>query len=424
MRRGGVLTPRYAYHAYGSYIIHNSKLNRMKPFTLLCSLALFLVARAGMCAEPASDLRSKVEDSRAWYLAVKDLPKGRLSALLSEDWVVKSKGSQTLWQVVRWLAFHDPQQAIDWLKADPSRFANADLWRAVMTGWTEKDPDKAFQYFLDWTEAPDQRNLLSVMFAAQIKTDIAWILPHLEMFETPEMQYWVMADHTWSWAKQEPEVATRWIVRFKGAERQANYVNSAFAQWGRQNPDKAWAFLQTIDGDLYEPAVNGFARGLMMRDLDEGLAFLDDMEEAGLSRRVLHTIGLECGERDTKRGFALLERLKRQSDVDVFGQTFLQRLAQGSPDKAAKAIDRVKNPAILSELVSDIASAWARKDPIAAMKWAEANSEAATLDRSTRQIMRAWGSKDRPAAEKWIESLPDGDRKEQAIAGFKEASKL
>lgn len=392
-----------------------------KPCAVLCGLGLFLVARAGVCSEPVSDLRSKAEDGRAWYLAVKDLPEDRLAALLGEDWVANSKGRQALWQVVRWLAFHDPRRAIDWLKEDPSRFGNAELWRAVMTGWSEKDPDGAFEYFLDWTDAPDQRNLLSLIFASQIKTDIAWILPHLEMIGTPEMQYWVMAAHTWAWAKREPEAATRWIASFRGGERQANYVVSAFAQWGRQDPDKAWDFLQTLDGDLYEPAVNGFARGLMMRDLDEGLAFLDDMEEAGLSRQVLHAIGLECGERDAKKGGELLERLKRQNDVDVFAQTFLQRLAQSSPQQAAKSLERVKNPDIASQLALDIASAWARKDPVSALEWAEANLEEATLERSTRQIVRAWASKDAPSAQKWIASLQEGGRKKQAVAGYEEA---
>jgi hypothetical protein len=112
----------------------------------------------------------------------------------------------------------------------------------------------------------------------------------------------------------------------------------------------------------------------MMRNVDEGLAFLDDMEEAGLSREVLRSIGLECGERDAAKGFVLLERLKRQRDVDVFAETFLQRLAQGSPEKAAKAMERVKDPAIRSQLVSDISSAWARKDQSAAMAWKSAHA--------------------------------------------------
>lgn len=128
------------------------------------------------------------------------------------------------------------------------------------------------------------------------------------------------------------------------------------------------------------------------------------------------------GERDPKKGQSLLERLKRQSDVDVFAKTFLQRLAQGSPEEAAKAIGRVKDPVIFSDLASDIAAAWARKDPIAAMKWTEATCDVATLNRSTRQILRVWASKDRSSAEQWIQSLPDGDRKEEAIVGFAEAT--
>jgi hypothetical protein len=250
----------------------------VRTMVFCTGLAWLSLAPHGLCEEAANDLRSEVSDSRAWYLAVKGLSKDELFSLLSEDWVVESEGKQTLWQVVRWLAFHDSEKAADWLKAEPSRSTNATLWRAVSTGWSEKDPDEA------------------------------------------------------------------------------------------------WAFLQTIDPDLYEPAVNGFARGLMMRNVDEGLAFLDDMEEAGLSRNVLDTIGLECGERDAAKGFVLLERLQRQRDVDVFAQTFLQRLAQSSPEKAANAVVRVKDPTIRAKLLDDISSAWARKDLNAARAWKNANS--------------------------------------------------
>ncbi|MFA7233632.1 MAG: hypothetical protein WC076_05940 [Terrimicrobiaceae bacterium] len=387
------------------------------------TLACWFVRADASTAQAAfpPDLRAKVGNSKAWYLAVKDLPLDQLSALLEESWLTNGEEHHALWQVVRWVSHHDPKRAVTWVMEEPSRSSVRDLWSAAATGWYEKDPEGAFEYFLDATGMPYQSDMLSLIFAGQIKKDAAWVLPHLEKIATPEMQYWVMADHTWAWAGKVPEAATRWITRYKGAGRVGNYVTSAFAQWGRRDPDKAWDFLQTIDEALYEPAANGFARGVMMRDLTEGLSFLDDMENAGLSRRVLDTIGLECGERDPKRGMALLDSLKRQQDVEIFAQAFLRRLAQHNPQQAAEESRRIKDPTILSKTVSDIARAWSRKDPVSAMNWVCKQSDQAIRDRVLCEQLSAWANKNRQDAEKWANSIVDAPIRELAL---REISKL
>src|SRR5690606_30710411 len=104
----------------------------------------------------------------------------------------------------------------------------------------------------------------------------------------------------------------------------------AFAQWGRQNPEAAWAVAAQLEGEGYEAALRGFARGLVMRDVSHGIEFLRDLEASGRELTVIGTVGMECGEQQPEKGIEIWESLDTDEQADQFGENYLQRLAQKS----------------------------------------------------------------------------------------------
>lgn len=320
------------------------------------------------------ELKSKASKGPEWYRAVKELDKGPLQELLAKSWVLEEKENrQCVWQVLRWLAYRDADAALAWLTVRAVSDSSHDCWRALITGWRERNPTAALEYVLAMKDYPRQGDLLSLIFIQQIKSDLPWVRQKLAIIPTPELQYQAVGGLSWSLAIRDPEFACRLIIQFEGFSRVENNTVSAFSQWGRQDPLKAWAFIESMEAghSLYASAMDGFARGLMLNDMEQGMSFLDDMQRAGYSKRVLYNIGLECGVRYEEKGLLIWQRLEQPEDADRFAEGFLNRFGQRQPEKASVFVDKVHSKDLKLSLIRTISRSWAARDPKAARDWVE-----------------------------------------------------
>lgn len=349
--------------------------------SLAASLSLLtLPILAQPIAPDTHPLQAVADDPRAWYLAVKALDPPALQNLWAQPWLGPDAGQhRRRWQIIRWLARADPVAAQKLVLA--THPPDKALWDALAWGWAEKDLGQALRFALNWEESTcpglTQAPLLSTIFNVSIKTrQVGWLKENAGRVP-PDLQYNALASWTWEWAMQDPEAACRWIMPFRGQPRWTSYLGSGFAQWGRQDPEQAWTALQELHDEGYEAALAGFSRGLMMRDVAEGIRFLHDLAEAQRGFGFLETVGLECGENHPEKGITVWEALADNAQADLFAVAYLQRLTQRKPSEAASLLPNVTDSEKRQYLAREIAEAWHTHDPTAARAWADSlqNSE-------------------------------------------------
>gem|GEM_PF-4107779 len=340
---------------------------------LIASSACMDAGGADLASAAEAAAREAANDHKKWHACVKSMDPAALERLWAADWLPPdSQGIRRRWQVIRWLARNDPPAALRVLQS--SSGTTPDSWNALVWGWSERDLDGAFRFVLDWgrhplADAPTHAELAQVVFDVALKAkNSAWVGQNIHQLESP-VQYDALAQFTWNWAALDGAQACQWLLQFQEGKSWPIYVSSGFAQWSRQDPEKSWAVLETLQGEGYEAAARGYARGIMMRDVRDGIKFLKDLQASGRNLSVLDTIGLECGELHPEKGFAIWEAIEADADADVFAEAFLQRLAQKRPKEAAELLTSVHSREVRIRLADDIAQAWHGKKAQDAESW-------------------------------------------------------
>jgi hypothetical protein len=91
--------------------------------------------------------------------------------------------------------------------------------------------------------------------------------------------------------------------------------------------------------------------------------------------------------------------------------------SNGDPAEATQVLyklGRAADPKALSE----IAGAWARKDPQAAADWAISQPTGSLQDQALASVVGAWAINDPGAAKDWLSQFPPGDARDRSITAF------
>jgi hypothetical protein len=369
----------------------------------------------------AGDLEKLRDDFPAWCRALAGFSVAQRLSILSKDpRLTNDSGPENrrAWQIIYTSAKDDPSQTISWLENHPSIRTLNNLWSAGMEGWSEVDIDAAFDYLQEnFSRFPDANHLLSSLFARSLKQGSGWFEAHLSDL-SPDLQYTAAVDSVWAWAGHDPKAAAKWILQFPPSNKdQPRRVGSAFAQWAKQSPDEAWRCVETLDEANYTAALQGYARGLTLRNLDEGLAFLAALKTSGRATTVLSTMGTHCANADPERGFQILPRLPDASDRRIFATAFLDSYNGSQPQRALAMLDELP-PAQRTEKAEHLAEIWGRHDGPAAVAWAMAEPDGNTRARYLSAITSGWAASKPDAALLQAQTLPDAQTRDAALRAW------
>jgi hypothetical protein len=91
--------------------------------------------------------------------------------------------------------------------------------------------------------------------------------------------------------------------------------------------------------------------------------------------------------------------------------------ARGDPAEATQILARLGQAADPTA-VTEVAGAWARKDPQAAADWALAQDAGPTQSRALAGIVGAWANDDQAGVEKWLAQFPPGEARDRSVKAF------
>lgn len=245
----------------------------------------------------------------------------------------------------------------------------------------------------------------------------------LDVYETVWMELgqtelMLLAD--W-WARFDPHAALEWAESdFRTAR--TNVPLAVFRSWARH--DHLAAISRAVKGQKRNPkmrfayetsAIEGWGESGQPGALEyiKGLGNGLDRQRAlrGITRRKVMREGVAAA-------FEWADALP--SDDKLFKLNTLRRVAsaagQQDPALAAQFVSKYDGTYYMRSLPQRVSMHWAKKDPLAAMRWLETLEPGRDQDEGVREGFRAWARIDRETAVAWAVSPPNSGWKDEAIA--------
>ncbi|HZF29597.1 MAG TPA: hypothetical protein VE907_10790 [Gammaproteobacteria bacterium] len=304
---------------------------------------------------------------------VRKLPPGRLQ-------------QNALQSLARAYGKRNPDAALAWAQAEADREAMV----GVLTGIATRDPKRALDVA---ATLPKQDRASAVIGIVMLgagnnrDADLAGLAERLLSVDDEFANTTGLAQLLGTWQRRAPERAVEWVMA-----NAARLPPAAFGSVG--------SYLAQND-----PAA---AERLLAQVPSEGrTAWLQGM--AG-----------SYAQSDVKAGLAWVERLRGDPAYPAAASAIAQGLARSDPPAAAALLDSIADRGSIpgpsmAIASSNVASSWARTNPLAAAEWARgfATDERSMQPLST--IAQIWGASDYGAARAWTLRLPAGTSRDAAL---------
>ena len=342
-----------------------------------------------------------------------------------------------------WIA-QDASAAAAWVCALPDKDMAARLAGPALSALAEKDPARALALARSRGES-FRISALSGIIETLGRADPAGAVRTYgpELWLGGAGIYMLRGPLT-AWVKQDPAGALAWLVAqpfdpMRGANnfswinslgnrspewrravadaflktpdqtRRAVALQPILSEWGKEHPEEALAWLNSLpDPDLrltlLERSVGQYSPENAAQALPLVLALPEGESRAWRLRQIL----ADWAQKDASAALAWIEANDvpgaAAAGYDVQG-TLLAKIARDEPQTAVAEWTALKDPKAREATLEWIVSAWSTKDPVAAIRWAEAQSQAMgkplKLDPG---IVSRWAAKEPEAALRWIEA--------------------
>lgn len=355
----------------------------------------------------------------------------------------ESRGS-ALQNALSRLAKKDPQVALQRIASLPDESERQNYRRVALRAWAEEDPEAARAHAETLTEGAERNEALGLIMrgtavkdpalAAQlierippgrersnVLSDIVRELGYKEpaamvpfiLAMTPTEQRNSMHQVINSLARQDPLAALDFAGKLSSLEARSSAMRMAIQQWTQTDPKAAVEhFLRANVGtpDDLGSAFAGWARKNAMEALESARKIPEGPRRDAALQSAISAMGGANPQEGIRLATSLLPP-EKQSNVLM---NLAGAWASKDPAAAADWVMQAKNANVIAGAGYSIINTWARKDPVAAAKWVDRTGNA---DHAST-VVREWANVDPGAAAKWMERLPTGNGRDQAIGAF------
>ena len=303
-----------------------------------------------------------------------------LGLRLMSEWNVENYGPR-MNGVAKWAAAN-PQHAAEFALAHPSGYATDMALETIGKEWARTDPARALEFA---TGKPAYNKLA----AAALK----------------------------EWAGKDLIAAANWLVSADARTRQR--LSPPFVEsWAQRDAVAALEWTEAnLSGSTLAQAVGGVMRGAAQKDLPKAAQLVADLKpsparaEAAVAVARKWFPGLTDSRLAAPDAIAWLTKLDSQSMRKVLDEISWQ-WASSDPQSMATFLNSRSYDEVAEHSHSTLARMLARKNPAAALAWADQLPKDRALSTGTVAFSE-WSSSQPEAAMNWWRELPANDARRQ-----------
>ena len=344
---------------------------------------------------------------------------------------------------VRLWTTQDPSAAAAWVCAQEDETVASRLAAPALTALAEKDPVRALALARSRGESFRLSALSGIVETLGRADPAGTIRTYGPELWLGGAGLYMLSGPLTAWVKQDPAGALAWLVAqprdpIRGANS-FDWINSfgnrspewrrsvadAFlktpdqthraaalqpilSEWGKEHPEEALAWLNTLpDPDLRLTLLERSAGQYSSENPAQALPLVLALPEGSNRAMQLTQILTAWAQKDASAALAWVQANDlpgvAAAGYQVQG-TLLANIARDEPQTAVAEWTALKEPKAREVTLPWIVQSWSAKDPVAAIRWAEAQSQALgkPLQLDPETVSR-WATKEPEAALRWIE---------------------
>lgn len=265
-----------------------------------------------------------------------------------------------------------------------------------------------------------------------------------------------------AWAQQDPLAAAAAAASLPPSLSRVWAQRTIAGTWAEQGPAAAMTWAKTLPvGQAQNQAIDSVLSIMSKTDPASATDYAMHNLPAGVQRDILiDGIAYEWSQQDSSGLLAWADKNLTGKDYDTMATAALEEMSVSNPAAAAAALTQLADPSVVNHAIPSLATAWAKRDPQAALTWAQSlpldnvslrNSAIANVfnawtnadpaaagsyilqnlagdpsfDTLANQVATTMADTDPPAALKWTQSLPPGTTQDAAfLAALTEFAKI
>ena len=218
-----------------------------------------------------------------------------------------------------------------------------------------------------------------------------------------------------SWLLRDPEAAMTALAEagVRGLDRQS-VLRRALNGMAESHPTESFELLTKhpeIAGEgLYRDI---FARWGQGRSAPEAMAAINGLTSHAWRREAIGGLAESLGERDLEAALKWAKDLGNPAERDHALRQALEQNLNRDPQRVAAEWGQIQGDVAKTEMAEQLARSWSRRDPDAALEWANRALTGQARERAVGQIAETWMRRDPQRAAPLLETLPPGDRRNE-----------
>ncbi len=329
----------------------------------------------------------------------------------------EQRDQATLGALAGW-ASNDFEAASHWVDALPSGELKRDAGRTLISTLAETDPDGALELALRKSRTTDGFGFAYSIFPALVRRDPEKAAERASNLPAGRFRTQALRVVANQWSQSDREAALAWIDTIPESGAKQETFSGVLQEWVRSDFDGSLAWLQKRP--------EGTARNRMIRNLSY-IAASDNPENA---LRLVDLVTSNSGQDDMLQDIARVwsrndpaaARQWAQSQTDgsvkkVVMNGVISGMSSEYPEQAAALVLQLPQD-IQRDAVRNLASNWARQDPVSAANWAGALADGNSRQQAMGNVMSNWVRDDPSAALQWYSHVPASTERDAVVGNF------
>ncbi|MGK0190292.1 MAG: hypothetical protein ACI9R3_006115 [Verrucomicrobiales bacterium] len=308
------------------------------------------------------------------------------AAFTSVEALGVKRGGGDATSILASLAAVDPKRAIEWLNNPENTLQQMPKMGHILAGtiakeWVRQDPSAA----MEWAKnLPDdqRRGALGGVLESLASTDPGKAAELVMSLDNSRERGDLVGDIAESWGRQTPDSALDWAQTLQGDER-ARAIEEVLDGWAQTSPADAAAYIDGLPLDARtDRQIAQVAREWGRRNPSDAAAWLGSQEESAGKRDSIGEVMWNWTTTDPEAASTWLSEQPAGQSYDAGAGALAKAAFESDPAAAITWAATIGDDRQRGEMINGGLEWWTERDPAAAQEWAKDNG--ITLPEATR----------------------------------------
>jgi hypothetical protein len=286
------------------------------------------------------------------------------------------------------LSLAEIQTALDSLKNIADSYARSKALAAIVRRWAQLDETGAFGYTTSLAEGEMKAQAMAAVASILARTDLQFIAAQAASMPNTRSSRECIKELANTWSETDPHAALGWAQGLPEGPGKQDALFAICSRLGNQDPQDASAQISQL------PA--GDSKDFLINHL-----------------------AAQWGANDPKKAAEWANTLP-PAEKALAMSNLAGAWAQRDPIAAGNLVVKLPQGEAQNQAALAVALSWASQNPAAAAAWVLQFPEA-TQAQGIREVVNTWASMDSGQALDWVKALPEGTTRDAALKSYVES---